>query len=278
MQDRLRQLLVIVFAVLDVVSSVWLGSSLDQGGDPTPVYFLPFGPTFAIWGVIYLGGLVYGVYQALPGQGERVLHRRIGWWVALNGAMTALWNFTAGSAGQQGEPGFQPLLVVLTVGILFVMLFALTRAFITFRQLDAELSRRDRWLAQFPVTTFFAWLNVAMIANTAAALDALGFTGEPNSALWAAGMLVVATLLAALMILYTCPGTGTVVYAAVIVWAVLGIFYNNVDRSPLVAVICAASMAVVISLALWHLRRGRSHLPHLQEALLRKAAGEAGGG
>lgn len=256
MRDTLRQLAVLVFAVLDIASSFALGTSLDQGTDPTPVYFVPFGLTFAIWGVIFSAQLAYAVYQLLPAQRQRPIHRQIGGWVAINAALTALWNVTAGSAGQEGSPNFQPLLVVATVVILVGMLFSLTRVFIAFRHLPAELSRRDQWLIVFPSTVFFAWLNVAMIANTTAALDAVGFRGEPDGALWAAGMLIVAAVLATLMIGFTRPGFVTVVYAAVIVWAGVGLFFNNLDRSLLVATL-SVGLIVVVAVAAWlHLSRG----------------------
>jgi hypothetical protein len=257
MRNRVRQIAVLFFAALDIVSSFWLGSSLDQGQDSTPVYFLPFGLTFAIWGVIFASGMIYAVYQALPGQGNRVLHQRIGGWVALNAALTALWNFTAGLAGQPNQPGYQPLLVVATVFILMGMLYALTRVFIVFREMHGTIAGRDRWLVLFPVTVFFAWLNVAMIANTTAALDAVGFTGEPNGALWAAGMLLVASLLSSLMILYTRTTLVTITYAAVIVWATVGIFFNNIDRSLLVAVLSLIVAGVAVVVASVHVVRRR---------------------
>jgi hypothetical protein len=247
--NRIRQAVVLTFAALDIVSSFWLGSSLDQGSDPTPVYFLPFGLTFAIWGLIFSSQMVYAVYQALPGQTDRLLHRRIGGWVALNAALTALWNFTAGSAGQQGSPDFQPLLVVATVVILTGMLASLTRVFIIFRQMYDDITPRDRWLVQFPITVFFAWLNVAMIANTTAALDAVGFTGEPNGAWWAVALLVIATVVASLMIRFTRPGLVTLTYTGVIVWAVIGIFFNNVDRAPLVAGVCVVVAGAILLVA-----------------------------
>lgn len=246
MNDRLRQLAVVVFAVLDIVSSFWLGSSLDQGPEQAPVYFLPFGLTFAIWGVIFTAQVVYAVYQALPGQRGRLLHRRIGGWVAVNAALTALWNFTAGSAEQPGNADIRALLISATVVILVGMLFSLTQAFIVLRRMHHELTPRDRWLAQFPVTVFFAWLNVAMIANTTAALAANGFTGAPNGALWAVGMLLVAAVLTSTVILYSRAGLGTLTYSGVIIWAIIGIFFNNYNRSSLVAVFCVAVAAVVI--------------------------------
>jgi hypothetical protein len=256
MTDRLRQFAVIAFALLDIASSFWLGDSFDQlaGVDAPPsVYFLPFNLTFAIWGLIFSSQFAYAVYQALPAQRERALHRRIGWWIALNAALTALWNFTAGIAGQPGDLDFQPLLVSATAVILAGMLFALTQTFITFRQMHVDLTGYDRWLAQFPFTVFFAWLNVAMIANTTAALNALGVPSEPNGAIWAAGMLIVAALLAALMIRYSRPRLGTVTYTAVIVWAITGIFFNNVQRSVLVTGVSVAVALIVITVALIHL-------------------------
>ncbi|MDX2162133.1 MAG: hypothetical protein SF162_12465 [bacterium] len=253
MNALIRPGAVVIFAVLDILSSFWLGSSLDQGSDPTPVYFLPFGLTFAIWGLIFSSQLVYAVYQALPSQRDRAIHRRIGGWVALNAALTALWNFTAGSAGQQNSPDFQPLFVVATVFILVGMLFALTQVFIAFREMHADLTPRDRALVQFPLTVFFAWLNVAMIANTTAGLDAVGFTGEPNGAIWAAVMLVIAAVVASLMIFYTRPGIGTFTYTGVIIWAVVGIFFNNFERSTLVAGVSVLVTGIVIMAAWLHL-------------------------
>jgi translocator protein len=198
---------------------------------------------------------LYALYQALPGQWDRVLHRRIGGWVALNGALTALWNVTAGQAGTLGTPEFRPVFVVLTVVFLAGMLSSLTRVFVIFRNMDAELTRRDRWLVQVPVTVFFAWLNVAAIANTAAALLALGFTGEPYGPLWGVGRLIVATILASLVVLYSRPTIGTVVYSSVIIWAVIGILINNSSRSMPIVVTCVASSIIVILVTIYHLRR-----------------------
>jgi hypothetical protein len=268
MQDRLRQTAVIGLALLDIGSSFWLGERLNQEASTTPVYFLPFGPTFAIWGLIFSSALVYGVYQALPTQRERSLHRRVGWWVAVNAGLTALWNFTAGSAEEPGNAAIRPLLLWSTVGILAGMLFSLTQAFIVLRRMDAELTSRDRWLTQFPITVFFAWLNVAMIANTTAALIGSDVTGGANGAVWAAGMLLIAAALASMMIIYSRAGIGTLTYSGVIIWAVIGIFFNNVNRSPLVTVISLAIIVVVSAVTIYHLSRPRrASQPGFQGAL-----------
>jgi hypothetical protein len=269
MYSRIRQILVVVFAVLEIGSSVWLGDRLDQEAAPTPVYFLPFGPTFAIWGLIFASGLVYAIYQALPGQGERRLHRRIGWWVALNAVFTTLWNVTAGMSEQPDNAAVKPILVWGTVGILAGMLFALTQAFIVLREMHDELTPRDRWLAQFPVTVFFAWLNVAMIANTTAALAAAGVTAEPYSSLWAAGMLLIAAVVASAMIRFARPGVGRWTYTAVVLWAIIGIFFNTIDRSLLVASVCVIVALLVVGVAVLHMAPpNRQHPPDRQPGSL----------
>lgn len=267
MKDRVRQFAVLVFAALDIFSSFWLGSSLDQAASDAPVYFLPFGPTFAIWGVIFTSQMVYAVYQALPAQRERLLHRRIGGWIACNAALTALWNFTAGSAEQAANAAVAPLLVAATVVILVGMLFSLTRAFITLREMHDELTQRDRWLAQFPVTVFFAWLNVAMIANTTAALAANGFTGAPNGPWWAAAMLIIAALLASAIIRYTRVGLATLTYAGVIIWAVIGILFNNLERAPVVVITSVVTLVVVVAVTGFHMAQARRPAPSPSNAV-----------
>ncbi|NJL56903.1 hypothetical protein HC928_18425 [bacterium] len=257
-RDRIRQTLVIVFAILDIVSSFALGSSIDQGFDPTPVSFLPFGPTFAIWGVIFFTQLVYSIYQALPGQTERLLHRRIGWWVALNAALTALWNYTAGLSGTEGTPEFQPIYVVATVFILAGMLFSLTMVYIAFRELNPQITTRDRWLAQIPLTIFFAWLNVAAIANTTAALDAVAIFDYPYSSLWGVALILVGLVVTSLMVFYSRPNAGTIAYTAVIVWAFVGIFFNNNDRALDVAITALVASAILIGVTIFHFYRNQS--------------------
>ncbi|WP_161881982.1 tryptophan-rich sensory protein [Deinococcus alpinitundrae] len=44
------------------------GNSNGEISDSLPNAFTPAGLTFAIWGIIFLGLLVFAVYQALPGQ------------------------------------------------------------------------------------------------------------------------------------------------------------------------------------------------------------------
>ena len=93
--DLARGLAVMALAVIQIVVA-GLGGSGATGEDvgtvarsyPTPV--LPAGWTFAIWGLIYLAFLGYAVYQLLPAQRTRAVHRTTGWWLAVSAMETCL--------------------------------------------------------------------------------------------------------------------------------------------------------------------------------------------
>ena len=78
--DLARNLAVASLAMIQIVVA-GLGGSGALGEDvgtvarsyPTPV--LPASWTFGIWGVIYLAFLGYAVYQLLPTQRTRAVHR-----------------------------------------------------------------------------------------------------------------------------------------------------------------------------------------------------------
>lgn len=263
MSDRLRQFLVVFFAIAEVAASFGISSRLEQGSNPSALrpYFLPIDITFIVWGIIYLGALAYAVYQAQNSQRERALHRRIGGWAILNMALCTLWLPVSVAGGNLGDPGFNPIFTALTAIIIVGMLVAMTAVFIILRQMDAQLTRQDRWLAQVPMTIYFAWLNVATVANTTAALYAYGITGEPNGALIAAVMLVIAGLITCTMVLYSRAGIGTVAYIVVILWALLGIYLNNTDRAMIVSNTAAAVALVFALVSTYHfINRGGSIL------------------
>lgn len=243
---RVRPFVVFLAAFLAIGSSLWLGDRLDQSASPIePAYFLPIGLTFAIWGLIFLTGFLYACYQFLPSQQSRPIHAQIGWWMALTNGLTAGWNGTAGHAGTLGTPAFRAEYVVLTVFILAIMLGVLTYVLLLLRKHRSLLAAPDQWFIEFPVLLFFAWLNVAAIANMTAALMALGFTGAPYGAWWAVGMIGIATIVS-LTMLHVMPTRFTLwVYAAVIGWGLIGIGINNLDRSLAVVAACSGAIMVV---------------------------------
>ena len=99
-RDRTRQIVVVVSAVLAIVgafagSGVLFGTPINEaaGGalaaDATLI--APGTGAFQIWGLIYLGLVVYAVWQLLPSQRHAERHRRLGYLVAVSLLLNAAW-------------------------------------------------------------------------------------------------------------------------------------------------------------------------------------------
>ena len=91
--DRIRVFLVALTAILQALAvplaTRALGPSSDtsaiSAANHTPITPADF--SFFVWGLIYVGSIAVAIYQLLPSQHARPVHRRTGWW--LTGAFTA---------------------------------------------------------------------------------------------------------------------------------------------------------------------------------------------
>ena len=84
-KDKVRQWAVILGVVATIAINA-LANALPLNGQTTgeisdrfQVFFVPAGYVFSIWGLIYLGLVAFGVYQALRAQGDNPRLRSIGW-------------------------------------------------------------------------------------------------------------------------------------------------------------------------------------------------------
>ena len=198
-RDRIRQVAVVVSAVLAVVGS-FIGSGA-AGGTPiaeaaggalsaNSTMVAPAGPAFAIWSVIYTGLVTYAVYQLLPRTAADPLHRAIGVPVVLSLLLNAGWILS-----------IQAGLLWLSVPMIVLLLASLIWVLAVVRRLRPVGVRRpgrviEALLVDGVFGLYLGWLTIATVANTAAALTAAGFDGfgAPADA-WGIGLLVVAGLL-----------------------------------------------------------------------------------
>ncbi len=233
--DLTRGIVVAVLAVLQTAAA-GLGGSGAVGmsvGDvaraiATPV--LPAGWAFAIWGPLYLGFLGYAVYQLLPAQRGREVHRATGWWLAASAVLNAGWILA-----------FSAEYVVLAELLLLALLAVLARVF-------GRLSRErasgtvERVALRLPVALYTGWVSIATVAGTAATGARLGLPGQGALATIAAVLILL--LAAGIVASVTTFGTAVVGYAAAVVWALVGIALNQ----PPAAVGIAAAVATVVVL------------------------------
>ena len=177
--------------------------------DSYPIFFVPAGYVFSIWGLIYLGLISYTVYQLLPSQRGNKLHSQIApyFWancVANTGWILA-WHYNQ---------------LLPSVLIMLVILLTLVRIYLILGTGRYVVSSAETYLARFPFSIYLAWITVATIANITTLLYDLNWNGfglAPD--LWAVIMLIVATLVTGIQTLrhHDIPFVG------VIVWAFIGI-------------------------------------------------------
>ncbi|NOK59464.1 MAG: tryptophan-rich sensory protein [Chloroflexi bacterium AL-W] len=261
-QDRIRQLLVVVFAILQFVTPVFFGDIFDESSTMSgqPIYFVPAGYTFLIWSVIVFLSATYATYQILPGQTERVLHRCIGWYVMLNTLFFSLWLWAAAQQGTFGTPNFQPIWILLTVIIIIGMLLMNILAFNHLRALKGQLTDRDMWLVQVPVSVYFGWLSVATIANTTAYLYGIGWTGELWGVPLTVALLCVAAIITGSVLLLFNNIQGAITYGAIIIWATIGIALENRSQSLAVTVTAVLVAVTILLVTMYSVNRdGSSH-------------------
>lgn len=231
--------LMVIVAYLGTVAVNALAVTLPIGGRTTaevsdlyPTLFVPANYVFGIWGVIYLLLAVYAVAQALPALRANERVQSVAWPFVLSGVLNAVWLVL-----------WQTLLVYWSVLVMLLLLATLLVIYMRLRG-GVRASPAERWTVRLPFSIYLGWISVATIANVSAALYHAQWSGWGlPAATWALIMLGVATLLGLLM-LWTRRDVG---YAAVLVWAFLGI---AVKQRPVESVAFGAlAAAVVIALA-----------------------------
>ncbi len=211
--DRWRQSLVLVTILATIAMNALanilplMGRSTADISDAYPVPFTPSGYVFSIWGVIYLGLIVFGVWQARPRQAHDPRLRAAAPWIVLSGAFNVAWLV----AWHGDRVVLSTLPIVGLLGSLIVTYETLGRG-------PAGLGMRLG--ARLPFSLYLGWLTVATVANVAVAGWALGWRGAPFGAeAWALVMIAVASLIG----LRVLQVRRDVAFALVLVWAFVGI-------------------------------------------------------
>jgi hypothetical protein len=236
--DRVRAALVTIAAVAQAVSgpltTMALGPSSNTGAisDANASPVTPAGYAFSVWGLIYAACLALAVYQLLPSQHERTVHRLTGWW--LFGAFTAsaLWVPVFGT----GTIWLSQILIV----ILVVYLVIAARGFLV---VGPAANAAEEILLRLPVMIYLGWATVAAAAGFATTFRSWGM---PASARWANEIGVVLVLSATIMSLFVVSRLVAVIgFLLTACWALLAVAVATDSNS----VRNAAVIAIVIILA-----------------------------
>jgi benzodiazapine receptor len=223
----------IVMLAVNILANVvpFNGQMTNQVSDKFPVYFVPAGYVFSIWGVIYLFLLGFTIYQALPSQRNNEQLRRIGYLPALSGLLNSLW-----------VPLWHYEQFPLTMIVMLALLVTLIAIYVRL-----EIGRVPapmvsvKWLVNIPFSVYLGWITVASVANATDLLYYLNWDGFGISPLlWGVIMLIAGTVITAGII----ATRRDAAYTLVILWAYIGIWVKQ-SAAPTMANSALASAAIL---------------------------------
>lgn len=204
-----------------------------------PTLFLPANWTFSIWGLIYLGLAVFVIYGLLPAGRANARLQRISPFFALTCVANCVWLFL-----------WHWEQLPLSMAAMGVLLLGLIGIYAALRRGSPAPSRGERICLWWPFSVYLGWVSVATIANATVVLARAGWDGWGiDPAFWAAFMIAVGGALAVAIGL----GRTDPLYAAVFVWAFVGIAVRQRDTTLVAATagVIALAVAVVALIALF---------------------------
>ena len=230
---------IIVVVVNSIAGAIGI-NGLQTGtiSDKYATLIAPAGYVFGIWGLIYLLLLGYVAYQYSAKRRVSPFQANIGYLFIvsciINICWLLLWHYEMISA---------------SVILMLVLLLTLTTIYTRLGIGVEKVQRNEMLFVHLPFSVYLGWITVATIANIAAALVSLGQTELILGAInWAILVIVVAVLITGMM-LWT---RRDVAYAAVLIWALVGVYVKQSNLTPVAytAIIGAAVIALDAVLAI----------------------------
>jgi hypothetical protein len=183
------------------------------------VQIIPANYAFAIWGLIYIGLIAFGIYQLQPTQRENPRSRQSGYLLAIACIAQCAWIYLFLTR-------LFPLSNLAMLGILVPLIVMYQRLKIG----QERVSRQERWFIHLPISIYLGWISVATIINVAIGLHSLNWDGWGiTSIVWTVVMMTIA---AAIAVVISIQRHDTA-YVLVIVWALVAIAIRQANAPPI---------------------------------------------
>lgn len=199
----------------------------------------PANYAFAIWGLIYVGLIAYGIYQLRPAQRQDPAIQTVNRWLIVACFAQMIWIGL-----------FTLKYFTLSIPAMVVILGCLIACYQALN--IGRPARRDgrrpaprghrRWYAQYPFSIYLGWITVATVVNIASALYAADWSGWGLSdPLWTQAMIAVSGLIAALVI-WT---RRDIAFTLVFCWAYGAIAVRHSDSSAIAGTAITAAVLLL---------------------------------
>lgn len=197
--------------------------------DSFPVYFVPAGYVFSIWGLIYVMMIAFAVWQLLPKNVGRKELRELDVWFWMSCLANITWIFL----WHYGQ---------ITVSVVSMVALLISLVVLYIKTHHAVFANNKDWLTTtLTFSTYLGWITVATVANITIAFYNLGFRGGPVAPEgWATILVIVAGILG-IVALVTRQDYA---YSLVIAWALGGIAVKFSNETYLfgMSIIMAAAL------------------------------------
>lgn len=210
-----KQLFVLMATILSVAGIYVINAGLTPlkrtgavAGDEEVInYTLPPGYIFSIWGIIYLGFLVYAFYELKKSAQANTYMNRTTYPVAISIVLNLVWVVIVGLQWWVAAYPLQWLMLGISIYLL--------------KQWDLKaknLTTLQKFMS-VPFGLYAGWLTVAMIPFTSDLLNEAGWDGGPLSReTWGVVLYLVATVL----VVWAYTGLRQPFYLLPLAWALFG--------------------------------------------------------
>lgn len=225
------------------------GATNGAISDQYPTLLVAAGYAFAIWGLIFLCNIIFGIWQITGVRRTDATLDRVAPWATAGFLLTAAW---------------MPLFSMGQFWLCLVVIFgALTCLVSSVAILTRDKSQlRSQWLwAWTPLSLHAGWLSVAAFLNLAQVIVAYRLLPTGNMLAWS----VVLLLMAAVMLLGVNQRMrGNIDYAAAAVWGLVAMYIKqsgwDVPGASTIAWLALVVAAVLVAQTVWLRLRDRDGL------------------
>ncbi|TPG62276.1 tryptophan-rich sensory protein [Hymenobacter nivis] len=205
------------------------GQTMGTVSAKYPTLLTPAGYAFSIWGLIFLGLVVYAVWQLLPAQRLLSLPDALAKPLALANVATGAWVVL-----------FAYELIQPSVGVMLVILGTLIAAYGRARR-RVLAGAAPAW-ASLPVALYLGWISVASVINVTIGLQQLGWQPVQGGAIVLALVLLVVVVALGLLVARVFQ---EMAFPLVMAWALVAIWVVRLREVPELGWAALAGAAVV---------------------------------
>ncbi len=225
----------VIVNFLAVTLPIGLGTTQELS-DAIPNLFVPAGITFSIWSIIYIFLGLFSIYQMRDifksDKIEMKYLDNIGYFFIIGSLANVLWIIV-----------WHYKLVPLSLVFMIVLLISLLLIYIKLNIGKSDASKMEKIAVHIPFSIYLGWITVATIANVTAVLVVLGVSSFGVLAeILTIIVIIVAVLITFAMLLLR----KDYIYSFVIVWALLGIFINQIKNNLTIAVTALISGGLIL--------------------------------